>query len=147
MGIHRTVHAGEAGPASNVQFAVKKLAAERIGHGYHVLQDAAIYQMCKKRTIHFETCPYSSYLTGSVSPGEKHPIVTFAEDNVSFSISKDDPTVTRSDLNAEYHLLEQLGLNEVHFIRANLSAARASFLPEAEKEDLLKHLYRVYGFI
>lgn len=149
LGIHRTVHSGEMGPPSNVEYAVKRLFAERIGHGYHVIQDRSIYDMCRKMDIHFETCPYSSYLTGSVPKHLKqhHPIVTFALDNVNFSINKDDPTQTASTLDKEYHLLQRMGLNELHFVRANLNAARSCFLPESEKKVLLDHLYQLYGFV
>lgn len=118
LNIHRTVHSGETGPATNILYAVDKLHAERIGHGYHVIDDQDIYEMCKNRNIHFETCPYSSYYTGAVKATEKHPIVTFAEENVNFSISKDDSTQTKSTLDSEYELLRQMGLNELHLIRA-----------------------------
>ena len=118
LNIHRTIHAGEMGPATNVAYAVKKLHAERIGHGYHVVQDRAIYDMCRDRDVHFETCPYSSYLTGAVLTSEKHPIITFAEDNVNFSINKDDATQTQSTLDSEYQLLRKMGLNELHLIQA-----------------------------
>lgn len=118
LGIHRTAHAGEAGPASNVEFAIQKLWAERIGHGYHVLDDEKIYRMCIENGVHFETCPYSSYLTGAVKRTVKHPIVTFAEDEVSFSINKDDSLLTRSTLQTECRLLYTIGLSEVHIVRA-----------------------------
>src|SRR5699024_7882835 len=114
----RTVHAGEMGPATNVAYAVKKLHAERIGHGYHVIQDQDIYEECRRRDIHFETCPYSSYLTAAVGPDEKHAILTFAEDNANFSINKDDATQTKSTLDSEYELLRKQGLNELHLVRA-----------------------------
>ena len=52
------------------------MKAERIGHGYRVLEDEFIYQHCLDKAVHFECCPTSSILTGSVSlDGEKsHPI-------------------------------------------------------------------------
>ena len=72
--------------------------------------------------IHFETCPTSSILTGSVPLSQaaliKHPIVQFAQDNVNFSINTDDTTVTDSPLENEYQLLRSWGFNEVHFTRA-----------------------------
>ena len=72
--------------------------------------------------IHFETCPTSSILTGSVALSQaaliKHPIVQFAQDNVNFSINTDDTTVTDSPLENEYQLLRSWGFNEVHFTRA-----------------------------
>ncbi|KAJ6224732.1 hypothetical protein RDWZM_003277 [Blomia tropicalis] len=137
LGIHRTVHSGEMGPPSNVEYAVKRLFAERIGHGYHVIQDRSIYDMCRKMDIHFETCPYSSYLTGSVPKHLKqhHPIVTFALDNVNFSINKDDPTQTASTLDKEYHLLQRMGLNELHFVRAVKSKCSTIVLPARIREE------------
>ena len=72
--------------------------------------------------IHFETCPTSSILTGSVELSNaaliKHPLVQFAIDNVNFSINTDDTTVTDSELENEYQLLRSWGFNEVHFTRA-----------------------------
>ena len=43
-GVRRTVHAGEDGPAENVRRAVDELHAERIGHGYHVMDDPLLYK-------------------------------------------------------------------------------------------------------
>lgn len=54
LGLHVTVHAAESGPASNVKEAVEKMGAERIGHGYHVLDDEAIYKFAKDKGLHFE---------------------------------------------------------------------------------------------
>ncbi|GIY62320.1 adenosine deaminase, partial [Caerostris darwini] len=145
-GVHRTAHAGEAGPAKNVQIAMTDMLAQRIGHGYHVVDDPDIYAECLRRRIHFEACPYSSILTGSVPLTDiKHPIVRFAEDNANFSISRDDPTLIQKTLDQEYEFLRGFGLKEVHLIRANFNAARCSFLPQDEKQLLLEKLVEVYG--
>ncbi|GFS59258.1 adenosine deaminase [Nephila pilipes] len=145
-GLHRTVHAGEAGPAKNVYIALAELFAERIGHGYHVVDDPDIYAECLERGTHFEACPYSSVLTGSVPLSDiKHPIVRFAEDNANFSISRDDPTIIQKTLDQEYEFLRGFGLKEVHLIRANFNAARCCFLPEDEKQLLMQKLIEVYG--
>ncbi|CAN9515614.1 unnamed protein product [Ophioblennius macclurei] len=67
-GIHRTVHAGEVGPASVVKEAVDVLKAERIGHGYGTLQDQDLYTKLLDKNMHFEMCPISSKLTGACQP-------------------------------------------------------------------------------
>lgn len=54
LGLHATAHAGESGPAENVKQAIEVLKVERIGHGYHVVDDEAIYQLAKKSQVHFE---------------------------------------------------------------------------------------------
>ncbi|XP_069166912.1 adenosine deaminase isoform X3 [Procambarus clarkii] len=150
-GIHRTVHAGEAGPADCVRLAVEAFGAERIGHGYRVIEDESIYQMCLKEKIHFEVCPHSSYLTGSLkqltSHSKRHPILRFAEDEASFSINTDDPTITNTQLKDEYRLLSDWGFTEAHFTRANLEAAKHCFLPDVEKHALVTNLRKAYGVV
>uniref|UniRef100_A0A023GJ14 adenosine deaminase n=1 Tax=Amblyomma triste TaxID=251400 RepID=A0A023GJ14_AMBTT len=150
LGIPRTAHAGESGDYRSVRDAMDKLHCDRVGHGYRVFQDTSgeTYRSARERNLHFETCPYSSILTGGcpLGPG-KHSIVRFAEDNANFSISKDDSTITGSTLNDEYDFLSQLGLTEAHLIRANLNAARSCFLRPAEKECLLQRILREYAVL
>uniref|UniRef100_A0A131X8M7 adenosine deaminase n=1 Tax=Hyalomma excavatum TaxID=257692 RepID=A0A131X8M7_9ACAR len=148
VGIPRTAHAGESGTYSTVRDAILNLGCDRVGHGYRIFQDPSgeTYQLARKENIHFEVCPYSSVLSGGCPlDTQRHSIVRFAEDNINFSISKDDSTITGSTLDDEYAFLKQLGLTEAHLIRANINAARSCFLPHAEKEDLLQHLFREYG--
>lgn len=54
VGLHVTVHAAESGPAHNVKEAAETMGAERIGHGYHVLDDPKVYEMAKQKKLHFE---------------------------------------------------------------------------------------------
>lgn len=146
MGLHRTVHAGESGPAEQVKFALEELMAERIGHGYHVVDNPELYRECVKSRVHFEACPYSSLMTGSVGGSySKHPIVRFAEDDANFSINRDDPTLIQKTLRDDYQLLRDFGMTEAHLVKANFNAARSSFLPGDEKRELINHLKLVYG--
>ena len=76
LNIHRTAHAAEDGPGRNIEESLNNLYAERIGHGYNVLDDMTIYDRVIKEQVHLECCPYSSLLTGSVPLNfDKHPIV------------------------------------------------------------------------
>jgi len=146
LGIHRTVHAGETGPAEMVRRAIELYHAERIGHGYHVLEDEAVYKTVLDQGIHLENCPWSSYLTGSVPLSTPiHPVVQFAEDGANFSISTDDPMVTGHELQGDYDLIHHWGLTEARLIRANLNAARSCFLPKEEKDELITQLESIYG--
>ncbi|XP_073930928.1 adenosine deaminase isoform X4 [Castor canadensis] len=56
-GIHRTVHAGEVGSAEVVREAVDILKTERLGHGYHTLEDEALYHRLRQENMHFEAIP------------------------------------------------------------------------------------------
>ncbi|GIY31446.1 adenosine deaminase [Caerostris extrusa] len=134
-GVHRTAHAGEAGPAKNVQIAMTDMMAQRIGHGYHVVDDPDIYAECLRRRIHFEACPYSSILTGSVPLTDiKHPIVRFAEDNANFSISRDDPTLIQKTLDQEYDFFFSLQIRSERHLSLCLTSklqCRTLFFPAA----------------
>lgn len=55
--------------------ALDEMHAERIGHGYKVVDDPDLYERCRKENIHFEVCPLSSVKTGSVPDDlDKHPL-------------------------------------------------------------------------
>ncbi|XP_054029438.1 adenosine deaminase isoform X2 [Dryobates pubescens] len=146
-GVHRTVHAGEVGPPARIKEAVYMLKAERIGHGYHVLEDLELYKELLKAKMHFEVCPWSSYLTGACLPDfRKHPAVQFKKDQANFSINTDDPLIFNSTIDKDYSIVKDyMGFTEEEFKRVNLNAARSSFLPEKEKQELLNTLYEAYG--
>lgn len=146
-GIHRTVHSGEAGPASCVKYATDVLKAERIGHGYRVLEDEEIFAKCLQRGVHFEVCPHSSLLTGALldPPCPRHPLMRLVEEGASFSLSSDNPLLTNSRLTQEYELVTRWGLTEADITRANFQAALHSFLPADEKAELIVSLKEAYG--
>uniref|UniRef100_A0A8C5GCY5 Adenosine deaminase n=1 Tax=Gouania willdenowi TaxID=441366 RepID=A0A8C5GCY5_GOUWI len=148
-GIHRTVHAGEVGPASVVKEAVEVLKAERIGHGYRTLEDQNLYRKLLKLNMHFEMCPLSSKLTGACHPDfTKHPIITFKNDKANYSLNTDDPLVLNSTLQHDYSIAQKyMGFTEEEFKRVNICSAQSSFLPEKEKQELLLKLYEAYGMI
>ncbi|XP_070276979.1 adenosine deaminase isoform X1 [Myotis yumanensis] len=145
-GIHRTVHAGEAGTAERVKEAVDNLKTERVGHGYHTVEDEALYKRLLENNMHFEVCPWSSYLTGSWNPDTEHAVVRFKRDQANYSLNTDDPLIFKSTLDTDYQMTKQkMGFTEEEFKRLNINAAKSSFLPEDEKRELLDLLYKAYG--
>jgi len=129
-----------------VEQALDRLFAQRIGHGYKAIEDPSLYSRCLRERVHFETCPTSSILTGA-QPLEVfyHAVCRFADDEANFSINSDDPMVTGTWTQQEYDLVKSWGLTETHLVRSNVNALKASFLPEAEKKEMLKKLYFAYG--
>ncbi|XP_063814940.1 adenosine deaminase-like isoform X2 [Pseudophryne corroboree] len=146
-GIHRTVHAGEAGPPSVVKEAVEMLKAERIGHGYHTVEDPVLYDRLLKTDMHFEMCPWSSYITGACYPDfTQHPLIRLKNDRANYSLSNDGPLPMGATLETDYNIAKtHMGFSEEDFMRANINAARSCFLPEKEKKELLEELYKAYG--
>lgn len=144
-GIHRTVHAGEVGSAEVVREAVDVLKTERVGHGYHTIEDEALYNRLLKENMHFEVCPWSSYLTGAWNPKTTHAVVRFKDDQANYSLNTDDPLIFKSTLDTDYQMTKKdMGFTEEEFKRLNINAAKSSFLPEEEKKELLERLYREY---
>nr|XP_045012699.1 adenosine deaminase isoform X1 [Jaculus jaculus] len=144
-GIHRTVHAGEVGSAEVVRQAVDILKTERVGHGYHTLEDEALYQRLRRGNMHFEVCPWSSYLTGAWKPETQHAVVRFKNDRANYSLNSDDPLIFKSTLDTDYQMTKRdMGFTEEEFKRMNINAAKSSFLPENEKRELLDKLCRAY---
>jgi adenosine deaminase len=67
LGIHRTVHAGETGNAESVRQAIEHCHAERIGHGYAIIDDPTVYNLIRQNDIHLECCLTSSIQTNAVA--------------------------------------------------------------------------------
>ncbi|CAN8006004.1 unnamed protein product, partial [Ixodes hexagonus] len=146
LGVHRTAHAGEAGPASNITRVIDELRTERIGHGYSALRDGGDpYHLAIKKGIHFEICPTSSYLTGAVKPGEEHPLLKLRRDKASYSLNTDDPTITQTKVDDEYQLCLKVGLLPSDILNSNRAAIDACFLPPDEKEELRKKFEKLNG--
>ncbi|KAH7971454.1 hypothetical protein HPB49_024290 [Dermacentor silvarum] len=121
-GVHRTVHAAEAGPPVTVLRAVRELHAERIGHGYRAVADGGdAYRQALAAGVHFE----------------------LRRDGASFSLNTDNPTITHTTLDDEYRLALKLGLTPDDLLQCNRSAISASFLPDDEKWELEQKFNRL----
>uniref|UniRef100_A0A7N5JHE4 Adenosine deaminase n=1 Tax=Ailuropoda melanoleuca TaxID=9646 RepID=A0A7N5JHE4_AILME len=125
--------------------AVDTLKTERLGHGYRTLEDEALYARLRQENMHFEVCPWSSYLTGAWKLGTEHAVVRFKHDQANYSLNTDDPLVFKSTLETDYQMTKEgMDFTEEEFKRLNINAAKSSFLPEEEKEALLDLLYDAY---
>jgi adenosine deaminase len=139
QGLHITVHAAEAGPAANIIEAVKELGAERIGHGIQAQNDPHVIEFLRKQQITLEMCPTSNLQTGLVPRLSQHPLRVFHRSfRILVTINTDDPSISNTTLTDEFLVARQgieLYFSELH--EMILNAARAAFLPEAEKRQLL----------
>ena len=74
-----------------------------------------------------------------------HPIHHFARDHLNFSLSCDDPCVSQITMEHEYeHALTDLKLSPAQLTQCVFNAARSSFLPENEKNQLIDRLLANY---
>jgi adenosine deaminase len=144
-GLHATVHAGEWGGAGNVAAAIIQLGAERIGHGVRVLEDPAVAALARERGIPFEVCITSNVQTGVVAEASSHPFTDMLAARLEATINTDDPSISQITLSEEYRLAaETLGLSLEALRERTLAAARAAFLPEAGRSELVTAIAREF---
>jgi adenosine deaminase len=120
-GLGVTVHAGEDEGAASVDEVLRYLEPDRIGHGIHAAEDAAVCKRLAERGVLLEICPTSNLDTGVVKDAEelRRYFATFRKHKVRFSINTDGPEMLRTTLRDE--------------LRA---AVRAGFVSKAELQQL-----------
>lgn len=139
--MHVTVHAGEWGTAGNIFDALTYLDAERIGHGVRVLDEAQVLDLAVERGAAFEVCTTSNYQSGVVAALSEHPLARMLNAGVNVTLCTDDPSISAITLSDEYHIAEkELGLPVSVIKERVLAAARAAFLPAAERDALVAQL-------
>ena len=140
-GLHITIHAGEWGPAENVSDALQNLSAERIGHGVRVLESEKATQLARELGAVFEVCVTSNYQSGVVGSLVEHPLPRMFEAGLKATVNTDDPSVSRITLSHEYqHVCEELLVPMVVLKNSVIDAARAAFLPDDAKQELVTSL-------
>ena len=136
-GLRFTTHCGEDDVPEaplHVRMAIEDLGAERIGHGIFTVRDPQVMELARRRSVLFELCPTSNWLTSSVPSIAAHPIRLFLQSGVHVSINSDDPSLFGIDLCHEYEVLQRdLGFTQQEFDRLNDLAAAHSFVPAARK--------------
>jgi adenosine deaminase len=140
-GLAIVVHAGEWGGPENVREALAELNAVRIGHGVRILEDPAVVALAQERGTTFEVCITSNYQTGVILNIDQHPLRKMLAAGLNVTINTDDPCISRIQLSDEYHTASsRLGLPLPALYKQIIAAARASFLPADERDQLIARL-------
>lgn len=139
LGFHTTAHAGEAAGAESIWGAIRSLEVERIGHGTRAFEDPALLDYLSQHPIPIEMCPLSNVRTGVVARIEEHPIRQYFERGMWVTVNSDDPKMFNNSLAEEYQLLvERLGFSPAELRGLLTNTIRASWLPEARKQALVR---------
>jgi adenosine deaminase len=142
-GLKIAVHAGEWSGPANVQQAIEKFNADRIGHGVRVMEDEFAVSLAKSRQTCFEVCITSNHQTGVVKELTEHPVKKMIEAGLNVTLNTDDPSISQITLSHEYKTaVEKLEFSIDTVKGCIVAAARASFLPEAEKKKLVESLQK-----
>lgn len=141
-GMPLTLHAGEADVAERVEEAIA-LGARRIGHGVRLADWLGTEHVQRVRavaeaSVHLEMCPSSNLHTGAVSRLQDHPIARLHRAGVAVSFHTDNRLISCTSQSREAALLvDMLGLSWHDLRDMSMAAARASFLPQAQKDEAL----------
>ena len=137
-GLRTTVHAGEFSGARSVWEAIEVLQVERIGHGVRAVEDPELLRVLAKSGISLECCPTSNVITGVAPEWERHPVAELVRAGARVTVSSDDPAMFSTTLLGEWDALHlRLGFDAEEVLAIGVSTARATFLPEREKEALV----------
>jgi adenosine deaminase len=140
-GLPITIHAGEAAGASNIEEAVCRLGASRIGHGVRLLENTEVLRMMEKLRIPMEMCPVSNIQTKTVPGWSSYPIRDYYEYGLNITVNTDNPSVSGTSLTKEYLILaERFGFTLKELSHLVLGSADAAFLGETEKRWLKREL-------
>lgn len=147
QGLYVTVHAAEAGPASNVREAIELLGADRIGHGIRAMEDISVIDLISQRRVTLEMCPTSNLQTGIIPKLGQHPMFAFYQIGIPVTVNTDDPSISNTTLTDEFLVATRgVGVPPRALRDMIMNAARAAFLPQLEKDRLVgwfqKALYK-----
>jgi aminodeoxyfutalosine deaminase len=136
-GLAITLHAGETVGPESVWDALK-CGADRIGHGVRAVEDPALVRHLVEREIVLEVSPTSNVCLGVAPSVALHQFRALHDAGVLVTINSDDPPMFNCTLGSEYlALAEQQGFTLDELAEISLRAARAAFLPDAEKATLV----------
>jgi len=154
-----TIHAGEGEKAENIWQAAYHLHADRIGHGLTLAQHPQLLTRFRDRGICLELCPSSNReVVGFHDPAypdsaslPRYPLREFLESGLPLTLCTDNPGISRTTLAGEYLAAARMtdgGLTQWETLALLRQAFAHSFLPSAEREDLIKRVdQRVFALL
>lgn len=108
-GFKITIHAGEFGEHwRNVETAMKLLGADRIDHGYTIIDNLKLVEEAKAADMHFAVVPTNSYYLRTMSDEEwalKHPVRKMVKLGLKIFPNSDDPTMHHISISESWLLM------------------------------------------
>ena len=133
-------HAGEVAGPQSVWGALKKLKADRIGHGVRSIEDDELIRYLVQEQVPLEVNPTSNICLGVYGCLAEHPIKQLDEMGVLVTINSDDPPLFDCSLVSEYkRLTKEMKFEKKDIIRLARNAFELSGAEESLKTKLIKH--------
>ncbi len=145
-GLRLTHHAGESAGAASVLEAVVVGGAERVGHGFRVLEDPEVVALLRERRVPVEVCVSSNVALGLVPSVAEHPLPRLLAAGLVVSLNTDVPNVTGRSLSREYAAVRSgLGWDDVAVARVARASVESSFAPDGVRAELSAGVDRWLG--
>ncbi|MGF1687069.1 adenosine deaminase [Photobacterium japonica] len=134
-------HAGEEGPADNIQGALAHLQVSRIDHGVRCTDDPAVMETLRQRQIPLTVCPLSNVKLGIFDVLTTHNIMQLVAEGLCVTINSDDPAYFGGYMTANFlAVAEAFDVSKVEMAKFTQRAIDASFLSQDEKTVLQARL-------
>lgn len=142
-GLGVCAHAGEMGPARNVNKAIKILNVNRIGHGTHSAENNKTLKTLRKNKTTLVICPSSEFQTKSFFNFESYPFCKLVKNNINITVASDDPALFNTNIIEEYKfLIEKYSLSKKQLFSFIKQSFEASFLQNKNKDYFLDKINR-----
>jgi adenosine deaminase len=143
-GLGVTLHAGEWEGPQSVWDALSNVGAHRIGHGIRSIEDTGVVHVLLEQDVTLEVCPSSNVDSGVVATMSSHQLPVLLASGLNVTLNTDDPLVSGITLTDEIvRVMENLPITLDDVKQMTLNAAKAAFLPNDEKRDLIKYFERL----
>ncbi len=145
LGMHRTVHAGEAVGPPSVWDALNLLHAERIDHGTMAIKDETLLAVLKENQIPLTQCITSNVRLNIVNEVKEHPFGDFLKRGILITLNTDDPQVFNTTLTFEYILAaDTFHLTVDQMMQISRNGIKGSFLSPQSKKTILQKANETY---
>ncbi len=135
-GLGITVHAGETGNMEELEYVVRVIKPQRIGHGIIAAKNEKLLKEIAKQKIILELCPTSNLRNNILKSVEemRATIRTFINHGVRFTINTDGPEMYRTSVLKEEEFLRSEGImSEVELAQSMKWAFEGTFIPPQRK--------------
>jgi adenosine deaminase len=138
FGFHTTAHAGEAAGPESIWGAIRELKVDRLGHGTRAKEDYGLMEYLSVNKIPIEICPISNLRTQVINSIDEHPIMTFIDMGIPFSINTDDPKMFGNSLSEEYETLKRIfNFSFEDIFNIIINSINTTWLNQKEKQNLM----------
>ncbi len=139
QGLFIHVHSSETDNSNEVEEALDKLGANRIGHGMQAARDPKLMQCLRDRATGLDICLTGNALTGAWKHTRSHPFGLLWKRGVPLSLSTDNPGIFNCTLSEELaKAADTFDLTLPEIKKLCLKSIALSFLPYNRKMTLMQ---------